>query len=261
MKWFLIVSAVALAGQVAARADAGTDSGGTSGWLVTLPSAGGRSEAVPGVVITLPGPPAPIAAPAPPKVAETALPQIPPASGDHPPVLRRAAPIAAPTPAPEPPKVVATAIPQIPPASGDHPPVLRRAERVYPAGFDSDSALFCQAMIGVWTEADAQALLGEPSRQRLALGEDPSESGLIFAFADPTGHYQELELDFANETGVLRGVYAYPWKMTWQECRGLWGANVLARKANLGRTFYSYLNRRLDVLVDHTGKVISLGLY
>ena len=226
MKWFLIVSAVALAGQVAARADTGTDSGETSGWVVTLPSAPGRSESVPGVVVTLPGPAARIAAPE-----------------------------------AEPPKVTETAVPRIPPASDAPPPVLRRAARLYPAGFHSDSALFCQAMIGVWTEADAQALLGEPSRQRLALGEDQSESGLIFAFADPTGHYQELELDFANETGVLRGVFAYPWKMTWQECRGLWGADVLARKANLGRTFYSYLNRRLDVLVDRTGKVISLGLY
>src|ERR1035437_7492877 len=226
MKWFLLLSAVALTGQVAVRADTGTGRADTSGAVLTLPSAGGRSEAFPGVVITLPGPPAPIAAPV-----------------------------------PEPPKVAATALPQIPAASDDQPPVLRRSARVFPAGFDSDSALFCQAMIGVWTEAEAQALLGEPSRQRLALGEDQSESGLIFAFPDPSGHYQELELDFASETGVLRGVYAYPWKMTWQECRGLWGANVISRKANLGRTFYSYLNRRLDVLVDGSGKVISLGLY
>jgi hypothetical protein len=226
MKWFLIVSAVALAGQAAVRADAEGDRADTSRGVVTLPSVGGRSEAVPGVVITLPAPPAPIAAPE-----------------------------------AEPPKVTETAVPRIPPASDDHPPVLRRAARVYPAGFDSDSALFCQAMIGLWTEADAQALLGEPSRQRLAIGEDPSETGLIFAFADPTGHYQELELDFANTTGVLRGVFAYPRKMTWQECRRLWGAHVAARKANQGRTFYSYLNRRLDVLVDPAGKVISLGLY
>jgi hypothetical protein len=226
MKWILLVSAVALAGQVAARAGAGTDRADTSGGVVTLPSAGGRSEIVPGVVVTLPAPPPPIAAPA-----------------------------------PGPPKVAAAALPPIPPPSDDHPPVLRRTARVYPAGFHNDSALFCQAMIGVWTEAEAQALLGEPSRQRLALGEDQSETGLILAFADPTGHYQELELDFANETGVLRGVFAYPWKMTWQECRGLWGADVLARKANQGRTFYSYLNRRLDVLVDPAGKVISLGLY
>jgi len=227
MKWFPIVFAVALAGQVAARAEAGTDRADTSGVVVTLPSAGGRLEAVPGIVVTLPGPPAPIAA----------------------------------APQAEPPKAAETAVPQPPPPSDDHPPVLRRAVRLYPAGFDSDSALFCQAMIGVWTEANAQALLGEPSRQRLAIGEDQSESGLIFTFSDPTGHYQELELDFSNATGVLRSVYAYPWKMTWEECRGLWGAHVMARKANLGRTFYSYLNRRLDVLVASTRRVISLGLY
>ena len=49
--------------------------------------------------------------------------------------------------------------------------------------------------------------------------------------------------------------------MTWQECRRLWGARVTAHKSNQGRTFYSYLNRRLDVLVDPAGAVISLGLY
>ena len=80
-------------------------------------------------------------------------------------------------------------------------------------------------------------------------------------FRSPTGRYQKLELDFINETGALRGVFAYPWKMTWQECRRLWGAHVTARKTGNERTFYSYLNRRLDVLVDPTGRVISLGLY
>jgi len=222
MKWLLIVSAVALSGQVAARAGAAPERADISGVVVTLPSSEGASEAVPGIVFTLPGPPAPKA---------------------------------------EPPKVAEAALPRIPPVVDDGPPVLRRAAHLYPAGFESDSALFCQAMIGQWTEADASALLGEASRRRLALGEDQSESGLIFAYPDPTGRYQELELDFSNETGVLRGVFAYPWKMTWEQCRGLWGAQVLARKANLGRTFYSYLNRRLDVLVDHTGKVVSLGLY
>jgi hypothetical protein len=231
MKWLLLVSAVALAGQVAARAGAGPERADLSGGVVTLPSAEGRPEPVPGVVFQLPGPPAPIAV----------------------------VPTPAPTPAPA--KVAEAALPPVPPPSDDAPPVLRRAPRLYPAGFESDSSLFCQAMIGVWTPADASALLGEATHQRLALGQDQSESGLIFAFADPTGRYQELELDFSNETGVLRGVFAYPWKMTWEECRGLWGANVMARKANQGRTFYSYLNRRLDVLVDPTGKVISLGLY
>jgi hypothetical protein len=155
---------------------------------------------------------------------------------------------------------IETAIPRIPPAADDQPPVLRRTAP-FPAGLEGDSALFCQSQIGQWTEADARALLGEASRQRLVLGEDQSETGLILAFNDPTGRYKELELDFANETGALRGVFAYPWKMTWQECRRLWGARVTSRKANQRRTFYSYLNRRLDVLVDATGAVISLGLY
>jgi len=52
--------------------------------------------------------------------------------------------------------------------------------------------VFCQTKIGHWTEADARALLGEPSRQRLALGQDQSETGLVLAFADPTGRYKEL---------------------------------------------------------------------
>jgi hypothetical protein len=56
-------------------------------------------------------------------------------------------------------------------------------------------------------------------------------------------------------------VFVYPWKLTWLECRRIWGANVNSTEANKGRKFYSYINRRLDVLVDPGGKVISLGLY
>jgi hypothetical protein len=237
MKWFFFISTLALASQVAVRADspesrkpvraeAGMDRAGAFSGVVTLPSVWSKPEAVDGVVITLPGSAEMIAKP-----------------------QREAA------------KVAETAVRQNPPADENRPPVLRRAKRVYPAGFERDSALFCHEQIGQWTEADAAALLGEPARQRLALGHEQSEAGLILAFADPTGRYRELELDFNQETGSLRTVFAYPWKMTWQECRRLWGAKVTTAEANQGRIFYSYLNRRLDVLVDRGGKVISLGLY
>jgi len=56
-------------------------------------------------------------------------------------------------------------------------------------------------------------------------------------------------------------VFVYPWNMTWQECRREFGANVSATAANKGRIFYSYVNRKLDVLVAPGGLVISLGLY
>jgi len=66
---------------------------------------------------------------------------------------------------------------------------------------------------------------------------------------------------FAQGGGALRAVFMYPAQMTWKECRRLWGMNVNATEAGKGRTFYSYNNRHLDVLVDPDGKVISLGLY
>ncbi len=120
---------------------------------------------------------------------------------------------------------------------------------------------FCQKLISAWTEQDAFNLLGSPLRRRPAFDADQSANGQILAYADPTGRYRLIELDFAQNTGLLRTVFAYPWKMRWQECRRLWGAQVQSTEANRGRTFYSYIDRRLDVLVDAAGNVISLGLY
>jgi len=131
-----------------------------------------------------------------------------------------------------------------------------------PPDFEPDSASYCQKRIGEWTEADVYNLFGDPIRQRSAPNDGKKEdSGRILAFADPTGRHREIELDFAPNTGLLRSVFVYPWEMTWQECRRLWDGEVSSTRANKGRTFYSYQNRHLDVLVDSSGKVISLGLY
>jgi hypothetical protein len=160
-------------------------------------------------------------------------------------------------------------LPTLPPAPAiSAPPVkfetlaiLEPPKKTYPADFTRDSALFCQKRIGEWTTAEAQAVLGDAMRERPAVDDDKTESGRIYAFSDPSGKYKELELDFAKDTGLLRTVFVYPHNLSWAECRRLWGANVSAAEANKGRKFYSYLNRRLDVLVDSSGKVISLGLY
>ena len=120
---------------------------------------------------------------------------------------------------------------------------------------------FSEAKIGDWREFEVLDLLGTPLRQRTAFDDDGKENGLVYAFADPTGRYKEFELDFAGDTGALRTVFVYPVKMTWNECRLTYGADISAADAAKGRKFYSYLNRRMDVLVDAAGKVISLGLY
>ncbi len=147
----------------------------------------------------------------------------------------------------------APAVPQPAP-----PPLPKMA---LPADFQQESALFLQKLIGTWTLTQARALLGEARGQRPSFDDDKSPVGRIYAFSDPSGRYKELELDFDLDSGRLHGVFAYPAQMTWQDCRRLWGASVTSTDVPNGRTFYSYTNRHLDVLVDHEGKVVSIGLY
>jgi hypothetical protein len=160
-----------------------------------------------------------------------------------------------------PPGPPATAVRLASPPPDPDRPVLRRSKPEFPPGFERDSADFLDQQIGIWQQVDAEGLLGKPLRQRSAFADDETVNGQILAFADPTGRYQEMELDFDSHTGLLRTLFVYPRTMTWQDCRHTFGANVRPTQANKGRTFYSYVDRRLDVLVDAAGKVISLGMY
>jgi hypothetical protein len=207
-----------------------------------------NQDPVANVVVRLPGP-----APAPDPVRSAAIPKPMPAPE---------AALEAPPAALAVPQAATAVLPAglVRPGQPDDPP-RPRLRHVYPPSFEQDSALFCQRLIGQWTDTDARFLLGEPARRRPAFDDNHVANGAILAFSDPTGRYKELELDFdaANET--LRTVFVYPWNMSWLDARKLWGPNVTATDATKGRKFFSYLNRRLDVLVDSTGKVISFGLY
>lgn len=214
-----------------------------------------NQDPVANVVVRLPGP-----APAPVVVQEAHsakpmpdLPSLAPAqeTGLGPPPVELAVPVT--TMAMLPSNLVRPSQPDDPPR-----PLLRH---IYPPSFEQDSALFCQHLIGQWTDTDARFLLGEPTRRREAFDDNHVSNGHIEAFTDPTGRYKELELDFDGSTETLRTVFVYPWNLTWQDARKLWGPNVTAAAASKGRRFFSYVNRRLDVLVDQAGRVISFGLY
>ena len=163
-------------------------------------------------------------------------------------------------PPPVPAATTVRSLPATQPDPEDRPPVLRRAPKL-PEDMEVDAALFLQQRLGYWTKGDAAALMGEPVRRRVAFDSDNRPDGTIFAFADPSKRYREFELDFDRTSGKLRSVFVYPWKMKWEECRRLWGDKAVASTATNGRKFYSYEDRRLDVLVDRAGTVISLGLY
>jgi hypothetical protein len=155
----------------------------------------------------------------------------------------------------------ATIVHNAPPAPDPDRPILRRPKPKYPDGFEKDAAEFLHQRLGTMTEADAGKLLGDALNSRLAYAEDKTVNGRINAYADPTGHFKQFELDFDKQSGRLRTVFVYPQQMTWLDCRKAFGTEVRVTPANKGRTFYSYLNRRMDVLVDPGGKVISLGMY
>jgi len=121
--------------------------------------------------------------------------------------------------------------------------------------------MFLQKQISQWQESDARALLGKSSAERPSLDENNVENGRIVAFSDPTNHFRQIELDFDKQYGRLRTVFVYPQNLTWNDCRRMFGGKVNATLANKGRRFYSYVDKKLDVLVDPAGKVISLGLY
>lgn len=167
-----------------------------------------------------------------------------------------------PAPAPAP---VETAAPAPAPEKDPHPtvkPAIKAKPKPdLPEEFLLDSGIFCQKKIGRWTLAEAKTLLGEPVRDRASVDEATAASGRIYAFRDPTARNREIELDFGGKTGRLRTVYVYPWRMSWSDCTRRWGVNASVLQANKGRTFYSYLDRRLDVLVEPDGRVISVGLY
>lgn len=182
-----------------------------------------------------------------------------------PPVLRNMDPepsaiVRLPGPAPAP-AITAPAVPSASTTPNSDDPPRPLLHHIYPASFEQDSAAFCQGLIGQWTESDARFLLGEPVRHRPAFDDNGASNGTIYAFSDPTSRYKEIELDFDAADGTLRSVFIYPHNLTWQEARHRWGTNVNETSANNGRRFYSYMDRRLDVLVDRTGKVISFGLY
>jgi hypothetical protein len=122
------------------------------------------------------------------------------------------------------------------------------------------SFAYLERRLGTWTEIDARKELGSPVRYRAYEG-PPFPSTDIYAYPDPTRAFREFELAFDKATKKLLNVYAYPFSMTWRQCRQLWGGDVQVTRNRDGTRYYSYRNRRLNIYIDQYGNVISLGVY
>jgi hypothetical protein len=127
--------------------------------------------------------------------------------------------------------------------------------------------VFLERKMAVWKLDDARHMMGEPMRQRDALvgGKVGGKvDGVIYAFRDPTNSVEEFELNFSNDTGILRGVYAHPGPlhpMRLVEAQQLWGRDYNEVKNANGTRSYLYKKRRLIVITDKSGNVTSIGVY
>jgi hypothetical protein len=139
-------------------------------------------------------------------------------------------------------------------------PLEEEAEAPLEPELAAESGIYLQRRLGEWSREDARKVLGQPRRRRDAL-ENGAVTGDIFTFDDPSHRYREFELMFDRQSKTLRAVFIYPWRMTWDDCRELWGDDVNTTNLASGAIFRAYLSRRLDVLSDSQGKVINLGIY
>jgi hypothetical protein len=126
----------------------------------------------------------------------------------------------------------------------------------------SGAVIFSEKRIGKWNANQMKLFLGDPTRHRPSIdARTKKENGSIFAYPDPTRKYRELELRYDEVTKKLTDIYVYPWNMTWDECKRLWGDTVETIKNPDGTRFYNYRNRRISVLADKSGKVINFGVF
>lgn len=130
-----------------------------------------------------------------------------------------------------------------------------------PDAMKKSSFEYLESKLRTWTEEEAKKELGEPVRHRFSYDQKGAVAGSIYAYPDPTQGVREFELNFDPATKKLAGIYAYPWHLTWEECKRLWGSDVTTIRNQDGTHFYSYRNRRLMVLADKHGNVVSLGVY
>ena len=161
------------------------------------------------------------------------------------PAANPAPPAASPAPSP-----VSSAVPPAP--SPARPSV----------GMNNGSFVYLEGKLGIWTMDDAAQELGAPTRHRFNYDQQQTVAGDIYAYPDPTRAMREFELSFDNKTHRLTNVYGYPWSMTWEQCKKLWGDDAKATTMPNGAHFRMYRKKHLMVMLDDSGKnVISVGVY
>jgi trypsin-like peptidase len=171
-----------------------------------------------------------------------------------------------PEPSPETQKT-AQAEPQVPAQPPNTPPNPQPTASVAPTPatippeMRNQISVYLERQIRTWTDVEARQAIGDPLRHRFAYDLNRNVTGDIYAYADPTRLYREFELDFDSKTKRLTNIIIYPWSLTWDQGKKMWGEDAKLTKNPDSTRMYAYRKRRLNVLVGTDGKIISFGVY
>ena len=113
----------------------------------------------------------------------------------------------------------------------------------------------------VWQAEDAQAELGQPSAHRVATDEHGAAYGEVLTYSDPTNKYQKFDLTFDADSKKLREIRVYPWNVTLEQCKAIWGDRFEVEQRRDGLRLYVYRDQRVSVLVRDTGEVLSFDIW
>jgi TonB family protein len=130
-----------------------------------------------------------------------------------------------------------------------------------PEELAQQSAAYLQKRLRVWRAEDAQAELGQPTAHRVATDEHGTAYGEVLTYPDPTNKYQKFDLTFDVDSKKLREIRVYPWNVTLEQCKAIWGDRFEVQQRPDGVRLYLYRDQRVSVLARGTGEVLSFDLW
>jgi TonB family protein len=147
------------------------------------------------------------------------------------------------------------------PASTAPSPQTLDEHQAIPGELAEQSAAYMQRRLHVWQVGDAQAELGRPTNHRIASDQNDRAYGEVFSYTDPTKRYRQFDLTFDFESKKLREVRVFPWHVTLDQCKQIWGDRFEEQRRPDGIRLYVYRYQRVSVLARDTGEVLSFDLW
>jgi hypothetical protein len=125
----------------------------------------------------------------------------------------------------------------------------------------AQSAEYIQKQLHKWRAEDAEAELGHPTAGRVATDQHEAAYGEVLTYPDPTNRYQKFDLTFATVNKTLREIRVYPWNVTLEQCKAIWGDKFEVQQRPDGLRVYIYQYQRISVLARENGQVVSFDIW